>query len=161
MKHSLSNVSRWLWHTLLHAALYTVVTTFVFLIAFSFAGWLNEPAVTLGGFLKIFLVALVVSVSAVFFQIKRLPKFIAYILNYFVILLGFFLVFATSEALNLSGNVGKIFIYVILITVIYVLIATALYFAKRLTARHTKRDGRANAHSKEVTKGSDDYESIL
>ncbi len=162
MKLSLRTVCQWLGHALLMACLYTVIVTFLLLLLTTTEGWLDEPAIPLGRFFEIFAISLLVAFSMILFKIQSLPKFIALILNYTTILIGFFVIFVASDRLSLSSNTGKIFIYLILLTVCYALIATAVFFLKRAIGYMTGTNNEKTVKNTDNTKkGTDDYESIL
>ena len=159
MKFSILNTLKWAYEALRSACLYTVIVSFLYLILVSMEGWVETPALPIESLLIIFGIFLLVSVASLLFRIPRLPKFVSYVIHYAALLIGILVIFIFSDKLSFTQTQGAIFGYVIIFTVIYVLIAVAAFFLRKLlkvTASAASDEGKSSQSEEK-----DGYESIL
>ncbi len=164
MKFSFQTVLKACCHAIRSASLYTVIMMFVFWflqqLVFEDGIVRGEgvvPGIPFSLLWRIFLISLLIAFSQLLFKIDRLPKFIAYILNYATVLIGFFVVFNTSIQFSFSNNAGKIFVYALLLTVCYIVIALAVHFLRR-SLRYLFDRPKTPLHTEQ---SADQYESML
>ncbi len=159
MKFSVLNTLKWAYEALRSACLYTVFVSFVYLILVSMEGWVDTPALPIASLLIIFGISLLVSVASLLFRIPRLPKFVAYVIHYASLLVGILVIFIFGDKLSFTQTQGAIFGYVIIYTVIYVLLALAAFFLRRLL--HITKESGASQDKASKDEKPNNYESIL
>lgn len=155
MKFSLRHILTTIYRTICSACLFTVLMTTLLLFLASKAGWLEAPAISIHDYLTIMLVSLFIACANLLFKINRLPWIISLIIHYSVLLFALTTVFISSDKLFLDSS--KSFVWVLIFTVIYAIVAVAALLTSRMLNRLlTKQKKKETTELKE-----DDYHSII
>ncbi len=160
MNFSFRTVVKNVYEALRSASLYTVLISIILLFFIDHTGY-DTAAIVFRDYVTIFLVSLLVAFANPLFKIDRLPKFISYILHYFVLVVGLTAVFVFSDKLLLRQNPSQAFSLLFAFTVLYVIIAVVSYVIKRIFLRKKTSSDPQEKKNKKTEQNEDEYRSIL
>jgi len=162
MKFSIRTIAKNLYEAIRSASLYTVIIS-VFLLVFIAETGFDSAAIVFRDYVTIFLVSLLIAFASFLFKIKRLPKFISYILHYSALLISLTAVFIFSDKLLLRQNTSQAFSLLFVFTVLYVVLAVLFYVIKRIAKQASSAfpEKAREQEAKKQEQNEEDYHSIL
>ena len=124
---------------LYHSAAYTVVISILFFI-FAAISRVDELSISFSRYMLIFAFSLIISATEFIFSIKKLHVSLRYLIHYFVLCIGFFVVFLSvrSAAGNAQFSAATVFAGIIIFSLVYFLIVLALLLIKKVISKRTK-----------------------
>ena len=128
----LKQIEKFLYHT----CAYAVVTSVLFFL-FAMATGMNELAVSFNRYLIIIGFSAIITAAEYIFLLKKLPKFICYLIHFLALFSAFLVVFILING-NLQFRPSFIFSALIIFTLIYFVILGAILIIKHIVAKKIK-----------------------
>lgn len=161
MNFSIKAVAKHVYEAIRSASLYTILISLILLVFIANTGF-DSAAIMFGDYVTIILASLLIAFANLLFKIKRLPKFISFILHYSALVFGLTVVFIFSDKLLLKQNPSQAFSLLLVFTILYALLSVLLFFVKRILrkiANALPSDSPSEKHKEEQSE--DEYRSIL